>query len=276
MPKFKNYVFTLNNYSVEEEEALKKLECKYICFGKEIAPTTKTPHLQGMVCFQNQRSFDQVKSIFPIRTHLEPMRGRVEQSQVYCKKDGTWFENGIPPQSNKKNGEIEKERYEDAWKLAKEGKIEEIDADLRIRHYHTIKRIYKDYQVRPEDKDHTTGYWFHGPPGTGKSFTARMENPNAYIKSANKWWDGYQGEEVVILDDLDLMHKVLGHHLKIWGDAYAFNAEDKGGSRMIRPKRIIVTSNYTIEFMFAGDEDMIKAILRRYRCREFPEGSGSP
>jgi len=269
MPKHRNYVFTLNNYSQDEEEQVKKIECKYICFGHEVAPTTQTPHLQGCICFASQRSFDEIKKVFPSRTHLEPMRGRIEQSQVYCKKDGSWYENGIPPQSNKKNGELERERYQAAWDFAKKGQIEEIDADIRIRSYHTLKRIHKDYQVKPSDLSNPCGLWWWGPPGTGKSFNARRDYPSSYMKACNKWWDGYQGEESVIIDDLDLQHKVLGHHLKIWSDCYAFIAEDKGGSRMIRPLRIIVTSNYSIEFIFAGDEELIKALLRRFIVTEY-------
>ena len=94
----------------------------------------------------------------------------------------------------------------------------------------------------------TTNLWIHGETGTGKSTWAHRTFPDAFKKPFNKWWDGFQednpGHQVVILDDLH--PKWSGkENLKNWGDRFAFMAEYKGGSMLIRPQRIIITSNYT-------------------------------
>ena len=51
--KSKSWCWTLNNYSEEEVQNIQdsvkneKLGIKFLIFGKEVAPTTGTPHLQG-------------------------------------------------------------------------------------------------------------------------------------------------------------------------------------------------------------------------------------
>ena len=101
-----------------------------------------------------------------------------------------------------------------------------------------------------------------GPSGCGKSRKVRTENAGAYIKMANKWWDGYRQEKVVILDDLDPAHDRLAYHLKIWGDHYGCPLEVKGGVLPSAHDKIIITSQYYPEQIFTP-EDAI-AIRRRY------------
>ena len=56
----------------------------------------------------------------------------------------------------------------------------------------------------------------------------------------------------------------MSHFLKKWADRYSFDAEVKGSKLIIRPERIIVTSNYSIEEVFCDDIMMQNAIKRRF------------
>lgn len=187
---------------------------------------------------------------------------------MYCSKDGDFTEWGVLPADASAQGPVEADRWQSAWENAKLGNIEEIPADIRFRSYVTIKRIAADYMVRPVDLPGVCGVWYWGAAGTGKTTLARTSNPDAYIKSRDKWWDGYQGEAVVILDDLDKYNVCLGGYLKDWADKWTFKAEVKGGYRWLRPSMFIVTSQYPIDSIFE-DTETREALHRRFTVTQF-------
>lgn len=165
---------------------------------------------------------------------------------------------------------MEKKRYACAMEAAFEGEFEKIDADLFTRHYSTYKRMRHDKLTERKLTDTEEQMeWYYGPAGTGKSRKARSENPEAYLKNCNKWWDGYVDQDVVIIDDFDKKHEVLVHHLKHWGDRYPFLAEVKGSSQKIRPRKVIVTSNYHPREIWETVSDL-GPILRRFKVTHFP------
>lgn len=79
--------------------------------------------------------------------------------------------------------------------------------------------------------------------------------------SLNKWFDGYEGEKVIIIDDLD--ETFLGHYLKIWLDHYACTGEIKGGQVALQHTTLIITSNFTPAELFADKPHNIIPIARR-------------
>lgn len=264
----RGWCFTLNNYTEDEFNAIKQICCKYLVVGKETGEAG-TPHLQGFVYFDSLKSFKQIKVYIP-RAHVEAQKGSIKDNQAYCGKDNDVFTKGEPPvldllARQKKGGAAVQEDWAAAKKLAKEGRIDELPDSIYWRFYRTAKEIARDNMPRKEDAPDVTGIWIHGPAGVGKSRLARsMANDVFYPKLANKWWDGYQNEDYVVLDDIGPKHDVLGYHLKIWSDRYSYIAETKGGAIMIRPKHIIVTSQYTIKEIFGSDTATVDALERRF------------
>lgn len=265
----RNWCFTLNNYTPEEEAAIQKWEVTYMVYGHEVGESG-TPHLQGYVKFQATKRLGAIKKLLP-RAHWEQAKGDGKSNYAYCsKEDKEPFEIGeIPKTRGAAGGEGQKRKYEDAYENAKKNKLEDIPKDILVKHYSTFKTIAKDHMEQLPSLDVLDNHWWHGPTGTGKSRAAYTAYPGAYRKQCNKWWDGYQDEEVVIIDDFDKKHDILAHHLKIWCDHYPFIAEVKGGARMIRPKTIILTSNYTPEAIWGFETESRDPIERRFQLKKF-------
>lgn len=91
----KNWCFTKNNYTVEDETTLRALSdttIKYLVVGKEIGEQG-TPHLQGFLQLNDRKRRSQVKNILG-ECHLTVARF-TQNSITYCKKDGDFFEVGV-------------------------------------------------------------------------------------------------------------------------------------------------------------------------------------
>lgn len=262
----RSWAFTLNNYTDEELEACKAWECKHLVFGKEVS-STGTPHLQGNVVFSTLKSLAQLKKLNG-RANWSQTRS-VEESINYCEKDGDVFEKGERPKDPKKQGLTEKRRWDEAFAAAKEGRLEDIPSDIHMRYYSTIKKIKADHLPKPSTLEQLDNEWNWGPTGTGKTRSAWERYPEAFCKKANThWWDGYTDEEVVIIDDFDKYHVKQGYELKIWLDHRPFPAEFKGGSKLIRPKKIIITSNYHPSDIW-DDAQTLEPVMRRVTVTEF-------
>lgn len=267
MNKFRNWCFTLNNYTEDEIKIINNINCRYCVFGKEVGENN-TPHLQGTIVFTSQIVFSTVKKVLPDRCHIEACKF-LEESITYCKKDGVVTERGDKPLTKKQQGVDEKARWDIARQQAKEtGECD--DSKIAIQYARNLDYIYNQELRKKVHVDTTDKHlWYYGETGTGKSRKARGDNPNAYVKLPTKWWDGYRNHEVVIIEDLDVKHDYMGYFLKVWADRYPFPVETKGGGGFnIRPRLIIVTSNWHPKDIWS-DEQTLNPLLRRFTVTKF-------
>lgn len=278
MERSRNWCFTINNYTEQNVWELNDIECRYMVYQYEQSQTG-TPHIQGFIVFQNARRLTTVRSMRAFRrAHLEVAHGSVEANVAYCTKQTTRcagtepIERGNKPKSQAEKGDMEEQRWNLIRENAKIGNFDDIPSDVYIRNYGALRSIHKDHMVKPPDANGVTGVWISGKSGVGKSRYARYHWPNAYLKMCNKWWDGYQNESNVIIDDIDINHKVLGHHLKIWADRYSHLAESKGSAMHIRPQHLVVTSQYTIEEIWSEEPATVEALNRRFQKVHLTEG----
>lgn len=258
----RSYVFTLNNPTPADDALLASLQCRYLLYGREVGEQG-TPHYQGFVYFESGKTRSAVRKLLP-RAHWEDRRGPIEKAIQYCKKqDENPVERGIPPMTKAQKGALGKRAFAEAFEAAKEGRLDDIPPGMRIRYYNTFKKIREDYKKNPPPIPTLDHQWLYGPSGSGKSTKARTDNPGAYLKLPTKWWDNYDDEPVVIVDEWQPDHAHLVSHLKRWADHWSFRAERKGGSMVIRPHKIVVTSQYHPAYCGFSPADL-EAILRRF------------
>jgi len=270
MSKSRNFCFTINNYTEQDVQNILCTECKYVCFGKEIGESG-TPHLQGYICFQNARHFNALKKVHAT-AHWEVAKGLPSQAKAYCQKDGDFYEVGICPVDPSSKGLGEKRRWEEAFAAVQENRLEDVPKDLLCRSLKSIEyavsRVNASKLVIEDLPAMGDNEWRWGDPKSGKSEGARKENPEYYVKiPRSKWWDGYNHEPCVIMEDLDPLSAKSAQFIKQLVDIYVFPVEVKNGTMKIRPKRVIVTSNYHPSDIFEGVD--LEAIMRRFKILHF-------
>lgn len=237
----KYWCFTLNNYTPEEEQHIHNMEFTYMICARERGEQG-TPHLQGYVEFESKAKFETVKRRFGTRRiHLE-LRAPKSNSKAasdYCRKeDPAPFEEGVLSMSKQgKRSDLDEVREAVAAGKGMRDIIPTVRSfqaakfgELALR-YMEATRNWKPHVV-----------WMWGPTGIGKTSAAFRLLPNAWMKNtADNWWDGYDGQEEVILDDFRDNWFPMTTLLGVL-DRYACRVQNKGGSRSFLAKKIVVTS----------------------------------
>lgn len=247
--KSRGWIFVINNYTSEDVSCVQIFaeKCVYLVYGLEIGDSG-TPHIQGYLYFKSGSAFSRVKKQFPT-AHIEAARGDALTNRAYCIKDGSWFEYGVIPAQGART-DIEsfvlKVQYADE-------KIGELDllldhSTMVCRYPQFVDRVQR-YFHPPTSLPVKNNFWYYGPTDTGKTVRAK-ELGTYFVKAPNKWFCGYTSEDVLIVEDVGPEHaSFLKYALKMWADHSPFTAQTKGSSIYIRPKIIVVTSNYSIDQM---------------------------
>lgn len=134
----------------------------------------------------------------------------------------------------------------DVLRAAEDGDI----ASIKSKHPGLFLRYKANIlsSVRFDVDELRCGVWICGTTRCSKD-RGVLALGGVYCKG--KWWDGFANEPHVLVSDVDPAHgPLLGFHLKIWADP--FGAEVKGSSIRIRPKKVFVTSNFTMGECFSG------------------------
>lgn len=267
----KAWMFTINNPTEEDLPTLEGWKhSRYILYQLE-AGEEGTPHYQGYVQFTSPKRLSGVKKMNG-RAHWEQRRGSHDQARAYCmKEEGRLAE---PVELGRPVTQGTRTDVHQLVEMAKDVKTPVIDivSELPVEYvkYHKAVDKIRSMSV-PKRRWKTEIFWFHGPTGTGKSHTAfEMSNdPYVHNMSSGKWFDGYQGQEDVIFDDMR-KDTFKFHELLRLVDKYNMTVEVKGSSVNWCPKRLFITTCYKPDQMYETREDLVQLLRRIENVVYFP------
>lgn len=227
----------------------------YMVCGDEVCPTTQRPHLQGYIRWVSAKTFKAAKKWFCLdKIHIEVAKGNDFHNQKYCSKENLFLEVGEPTKQGKRT---DIERAIDIVKNTNSvaSVLEEVNNYQAVRHcelylkYKEPKRIIAPIEV----------IWIYGKSGTGKTRKVYDDNPSEDIfrPVSYKWWEGYDGQKTVLIDDIRRDFCKFHELLKLL-DIYPFRVETKGGSRQVQFTKIYITAPYTPSNMWVNhvEEDL--------------------
>ncbi len=251
----KSFVFTINNFTEKNVENLKAIPCQRIICGKEVG-AKGTPHIQGAITFKQCVRREAFKQTIEWDGFCGKMKGEWADQQ-YCFKDGDI----IRMEDNSQQGSrTDIEQFREAIKRGA------TDAELCDNHAREVCKYQKfidfcrqaygtqNLVKLPRGTKKNMGLWIWGPGSTGKTTWVEDNFEGFYEKQCNKWWDGYAGEPVVVIDDpLASWSKHLMGYIKAWVNERIVPVEVKGGSRKLRFENLIITANKSPEEFFGED-----------------------
>lgn len=269
--RHRHYVFTWNNYPADAQAQLESLPgVLYLAYQPEIGDNG-TRHLQGLISFTNPRAFRAVAKL--VRGwHVDKMRGTIQQAVDYCSKEASrdanagfgFTEKGTRPLcAGTAGGRSDLAAVVEAIKA--KVPLRELAEQFTEQYIHYNRGIERTIGLLSKPRDFKTEvYWYYGSTGSGKSRAASDEAPAAYWKNpVNKWWDGYQGESDVIIDDYRPDFCTFSTLLRLF-DRYPMQVEAKGSSVQFVAKRIFITTPKNVEDTWSNrSEEDIAQLTRR-------------
>lgn len=260
MSKYRNWVFTINNYTLNDIESIEKCPFNYLIYGKELGEQD-TPHLQGYIRFKNGRNLKTMKNINE-RAHWEVAKGDFNSNFDYCTKDGDFYEFGTRPKGKGARSDIDI-----VYESFNHG---ESIPDLINQHhlgYQALRLREKLESYKKQDPLIPKRiYWFYGEPGSGKTSSAInlavKNNMDFWISGKNlEWFDGYCGQKIAIFDDFRGDFCTLHYLLRLL-DQYPLKVPIKGGFTDWKPEHVIITCPILPERVYSTNENL-NQLLRR-------------
>lgn len=255
-PRFRAWCFTWNNYAEEHIQHCLDMQSKYIVFGREVCPTTGTPHLQGFVYFESPKTRSAVSKLFLGKCWVQFTRGSPADNFNYCtKEEREVFERGVRPRQGKRFD------IDDMKKIMDDGgellECFEADFETTVKYYRGFER-YMQAAQRPRTEAPKV-YWRWGKSGVGKTRWVYDNYKDVYSKPVG-WFDGYRNQDCMLIDDYSPEAIPEKEFLKLT-DRYPYMGRVKGSFMHINVPTIVVTCDSPPERFWSGN-DLVQVMRR--------------
>ncbi len=264
----RRYIFTINNPKFTGPDLLTVIKDEnwalFTVLQLELGTGTGTIHLQGWVVWTTPIRVTQCRGRLGGSAHVEPQLGSDIEAYAYATKedtrqDGPW-ELGPRPSG--------RGFREDIAGIRRDVLAGRSDRHLVEQYFGTYLRFHRGIAAarlalpvrRGSDPPTINIFW--GVTGTGKTRRAFQEaGEDAFWMMHGCWFDGYNQEESVIIDDFygwlpwSQLLRIL--------DRYPVRVPIKGGSTRWCPTTIWITSNQDPRSWYNYREGMEWETLRR-------------
>ena len=248
----------------------------YLVYQREVCPDTQREHWQGYVEFKSPKTISAAqKALDCPNCHCEKRKGKPSEAAEYCKKQESRKEYTLPFEQGEINDDPNPGQRTDLLTLKRmidDGTSEKELWEQEFAHMsHNYKamRSYMDLSQRVKARTWMTkGIWIWGPTGVGKSHKVfedyDPETHFVYEVSDKGWWDGYEGQKIVIINDFrgEIKYGELLQLIDKWPKRVPRRCRE---TCPFLAEEVRITSSMPPEAVYSGvaEKESIDQLLRR-------------
>lgn len=277
-------LFTEKMAGTEEDLQGRLNKSEYSIYGAEICPNTKANHLQGFSYRKSACTMSAMKKFLGQKTiHLEVANGTAEQNTAYCSKGNQpsqeWKEEktagpnygkdakvwtvGTMPKQGVRQDIIDLRDSINNKRSLSEMLCEDVNLGALAKHGRFAEMCFQaSLKVRTRPWRELEVIIHYGATGTGKTRTPYDLGAYKWEPSSPEWWDGYDGEDILLIDEF--YGQLKPSRLLALLDGYQLRLPIKGGHTYAQWTKVYITSNVApVEWFSDKVPNEVKLALKR-------------